>query len=492
MIHDNTLPWILLVAYMLAIVALTLWNRRKATTMQSFSVGSRQVPAVLVGLSLAANMTSAATFVINPGLVYAYGWAGVVGYGIAAPPGIFLGLVVTTTQFRRIGDRYTALTVPQWVGERYGDRRLTVFFAFISLLQITFLVLIVAALVVVLMSVLGLSVLVALTAVILFTFAYMYFGGASVHIWSNSVQAAAMMAVAVILLASGAAAFEGGFGAFFERLGAIAPHYGSMTNPDSLLFRDLFEVVVANFIIGVAIIMQPHIMSKALYLRSERDVRKYLATAIIVGTLFTAVLLVGLFARLDLGAGLAPDRVVATYILEQFSSGLRAFVMLGILAAGFSTMEGVILALSTIFANDFYANLRRSFGIDEERLRGQLLRVGKLFMILLAPVTFVLAYRQIVNPSLSVAIFAQNGIYGLFAATFAPVVFGMFSARVTGRLAFTASMAALVVHFGMYYGKISPYHNNPAVPAACALVVSVLVVGIGLLVSKGQRPEVGA
>ena len=43
------------------------------------------MPPFFVGLSLAANMTSVATFVINPGLVHAYGWSGVVGYGIAAP-----------------------------------------------------------------------------------------------------------------------------------------------------------------------------------------------------------------------------------------------------------------------------------------------------------------------------------------------------------------------------------------------------------------------
>ena len=40
------------------------------------------------------------------------------------------------------------------------------------------------------------------------------------------------------------------------------------------LRKDLFEVVAANFLIGVAIIMQPHIVSKALYLRSEREARK--------------------------------------------------------------------------------------------------------------------------------------------------------------------------------------------------------------------------
>ena len=483
---ETTLPWILFVAYAVAIVGLAVWNRRKASSMQGFAVGSRRVPPFFVGLSLAANMTSVATFVINPGLVHAYGWSGIVGYGLAAPAGIFLALIVTTKKFRQIGDKFTVLTVPQWLGDRYGDRRLTVLFAVASLLQITFLVLIVTALVLVLMSVLQISMWVAILVVVILAFTSILLGGASLHVVSNSVQAMTMLAVAVLLVASGLEIFSGGLGAFFERLDTVAPFYGSITNPESLLFRDLFEVVVANFVIGVAIIMQPHIISKSLYLRTERDVNVYLVTAMIAGTIFTTVLLVGLYARMDLGAAFAPDQVVATYIATSFSPGITALVMLGLLAAGFSTLEGIILALSTIFANDLWANLARSTGMDEDAIRGRLLRVGRIFLVVLAPGTAILASRQIVAPSLSVALFAQNGVYGLFAATFAPVVFGLFTERATAKLAATAAIAALIVHFGMYYGGITHYHNNPAVPATFALVVSALIMTVGVAVRSRQ------
>ncbi len=103
----------------------------------------------------------------------------------------------------------------------------------------------------------------------------------------------------------------------------------------------------------------------------------------------------------------------------------------------------------------------------------------------LAPVTFLLARDQILEPSLSVAIFAQNGVYGLFAATFAPVAFGTFSTRATKGLALSAALSALAVHFGMYYGKVTVYHNNPAVPAACALVISTLIMAVGV---AARRP----
>ncbi len=492
MTSGTLIPWALFFLYVIAIAGLTSWNRRKASSIQSFAVGTRTVPPFFVGLSLAANMTSVATFVINPGLVYAYGWAGVVGYGMAAPAGIFLGLVVMSKRFRRIGDSYTVITVPQWVGQRYGDRRLTVFFALISLLQVTFLVLIVTALALVLQSVLQVPLLAALIFVVLFTFGYILLGGASVHVWSNTVQALTMIVVAVLLIASGASLFGGGLAGFFERLAAVGPHYASITNPDSLLFRDLFEVIAANFVIGVAIIMQPHIISKALYLRSERDVNVYLATAMVVGTLFTAVLVTGLYARLTLPGVLLPDRVIPTYIVEAFTPGLRAVIMLGVLAAGFSTLEGVALALSSIFAADFYGTWARRAGVSEEEVRTRLLKVGRLFLVALAPVTLALAWWQAVRPSLSVAIFTQNGVYALFAATFAPVAFGIFSRRLTAPWALSAALTALAVHFGMYYGKITPYHTNPAVPATFALLASLTVATTGTLLARRRGEPAGS
>jgi hypothetical protein len=41
----------------------------------------------------------------------------------------------------------------------------------------------------------------------------------------------------------------------------------------------------------------------------------------------------------------------------------------------------------------------------------------------------------------------------------------------------------------MYYGGITHYHNNPAVPAAFALVISTLVMGVGVAVSSTQEEE---
>jgi hypothetical protein len=41
----------------------------------------------------------------------------------------------------------------------------------------------------------------------------------------------------------------------------------------------------------------------------------------------------------------------------------------------------------------------------------------------------------------------------------------------------------------MYYGGITQYHNNPAVPAAFALVISTLVMAVGVAISRPREEE---
>jgi SSS family solute:Na+ symporter/sodium/pantothenate symporter len=171
---------------------------------------------------------------------------------------------------------------------------------------------------------------------------------------------------------------------------------------------------------------------------------------------------------------------------------VRAIVMLGVLAAGFSAMEGILVALSSIFANDFVRHVLRGGQREDARWKARSLVYARWFLVALAPVTVALSWRQITAPSLSVAILAQNGVYGLFAATFVPVLLGVFTSFQDRRWIFAASVTALLVHFGTYYGGVTHYHNNPAVPATFAIIASL---GVGLtgwaLARRASSPAAG-
>src|SRR5690625_800950 len=179
---------ILLVSYMALILFFVIRGAIRTKSLEDYAVGTGFSPSV-VGLSLAASVTSAATFIINPGFVAVYGWSGFVAMSIVLPLGLFLSLIILTKSFQRIGSTTKALTLAQWIGNRFNSELHSRIIAFLSLLLITFVVLICVGVVKILASALGAPELYVLLGLVLFVFGYTMFGGANSMIKNNAVQA---------------------------------------------------------------------------------------------------------------------------------------------------------------------------------------------------------------------------------------------------------------------------------------------------------------
>ncbi len=491
--------WIVVILYMAIILFFVIRGALRVKNISDYALGSITFSPLAVGLALAASMTSAATFIINPGFIALYGMSGVLSFGIVMPLAIFVSLTLMTKRFRKSGSHVKALTMAQWMGKMYNSNTYAIFFAFLSLLLITFIVLICVGLTQVLSSALSLEPVWVLVGIIVFVFGYMMFGGANSMVYTNAIQATLMFIVAVVLLASGADFFTNGLSGFKEQLMEIGPHYASWTNPDSFLFRDYFEIIFCQAVIGIAIVCQPHIITKSLLLKDEKDVNRYLVIGIIVLAVFFQVVFVGIFARLrfpDLmanGQPIAMDGIVSAYVVSEFSIYVTILVVLGLISAGLSTLEGLIQSLSTSLTADLIKPIfGNRFSRNADRQSKQEILVNKLVIVFLAIVSFIFSYQQLVSPNLSVGIFAQNGVYAYFSAAFVPVFFGMFIKGVRLSTVFTASLVAVLVHFTVYYGQFAPYMketvNNPAIASTAALLISV---SIGLLMHfLGRRQHV--
>ncbi len=494
--------WVLIFCYCATILTLVVRGARRNKSVADYAVGNIAFSPVAVGLALAASTTSAATFIINPGLVAYFGLSAVFGLCVVLPISMSISLVVMTKGFRKYGDSIKALTLSQWVGQRYESRGFAIFFAFLSLLLITFIVLILVGLTKVIAASLGLGEIAVLAAIVVFSFGYMMFGGANSMVYTNTIQAVIMLVVAVILLGSGLEYFADGWRGFVTRLHTIDPHLATLYNPQSPLFRDAFEVVFCTIVVGIAIVCQPHIITKSLLLKQERDVNRYLVTGIIVQTVFFFVVFVGLYARLAFptlqlnGEAIAPDSVTSTYLVTQFPWFVGVIVFLGLIAAGMSTLEGLIQSMSIIITNDLLGNLH-------EATTGRQLSDRFLFLlhrgviVALALVSFVLAWRQLIAPNLSVVIFAQLGVYAYFAAAFVPVLFGTFLRDTPAVAAIAASITAVVVHYGVYITgqNYLPYYmgvtvKNPGISTALGIVAATVVgSGVYLVARSWATPE---
>lgn len=493
--HDDnalsTAVLVLVLVYMAVILFFVFRGAKKTKSINDYALGNFLFSPTAVGLSLAASMTSAATFIINPGFVAYYGISGVIAMAVILPTAALGSLVILTKGFRKAGQTVKALTMAQWIGNMYGSKRFSIFFAFLSLLLLTFIVLICVGLTKVLAASLQVDEIWMSLMLIGFIFGYMMFGGANSMVYTNMVQAILMVTVAFILLGSGYEHFSSGVFGFIDKLAAVDPVLASWNNEQSPLFRDFFEIVICQLVVGVAIVCQPHIITKSLLLKSEAHVNKFLWVAVLTEILFFSVVLVGLYVRLhnpelmDGGKIIPVDNVVTWYVVNHFPVYMGLILILGLISAGLSTLEGLIQSLSITITSDILDPLA---GKALNSSKNGIL-INKLVIVLLAVVSFFLTKDQLLHPNLSVGIFAQNGVYAYFSAAFFPVLYGTFRKGTPVMAAFGASMTAILVHFSVYYVPLTPYMQgavkNPGIAATLAIVSSLLVGN--LLISMNKR-----
>jgi sodium/pantothenate symporter len=471
----------LLALYVLLTFGLSIVGMRKTRGISSFAIGNKDMGPVLVGVTMAASIASGATFIINPGFVYADGLSAFLHYGVAAPLGVMTALLVLTKGFRRLGAAQGALTIPHWLRTRYDSRGLALFFALINLVSFTFLVLILVGSSYVLMLLLDLSYHTSLISLLVFVLSYVLMGGTYAHAYTNALQGSMMVVVAVGVAVYGYVRMDGGFAA---NLGSVSEHFHLVLNPSSALYNSVMSVFVSGFFITAALMFQPHILTKVLYLRGDGDVRRFLWTVFVVGTAFSLLLLVGFYARFEGLAVPHQDQVVVTWLQAAFAEAgavgplALVFISITLLAASMSTVDGMLVSLSAMIVNDIYAPFAGAR--PSERVG---LNLSRGVLVALAALVAVVAWRP--ERLGHVGIFAQIGVYGLAAASFVPIVAGvLLRVRLSAGVVWLTAGTGFVGHYALRWGVGIA---NPAVSACWSMFAAAAIATVATLVNA-RRP----
>lgn len=471
MFDSAPLAWILFGVYLAATFFLAWLGHRKTDSFAAFAIGRRDMGPGLAGLTLGACLASTATFVINPGFVYAYGASALLALTIPFFIGIFAGLLLLGPGFRKHGSG--ALTLPRWIGDRYKSEGLRAWFAALNLLNVFYVVLIVVGSAYVMQASMGVSYELAVGIVIAVVFSYVFFGGTYAHAYTNSAQGGIMLAVAAIVFAYALKELLGleNVLATDGPLAAGDSNYLSLTHPGSPFYRNAFEVFVCPFVMGFAVVAQPHLLIKSLYLKRSSDTLRFLLIGGGCFVIFSLVLLAGLAARGRYGAELAQDVAASKWIAEAFPGPLGAVVGVAILAAAMSTLDGLLVAISSIVGADLVDQpaMRRLLKIKDDEAAGRAaLHGGRIAIVVLGVVAWVIA----LNPPKLVGIFGQVGVFGLLAATVPAILYGVLR-KAPPRAAYIAasSVIGLAVHLTIYLSGVI----NTSLTATVGLLVALPV-----------------
>jgi SSS family solute:Na+ symporter/sodium/pantothenate symporter len=463
-----------LVTYGLSVIGM-----RKTTDLRSFAVGKGDMSPVLAGVTMAASIASTATFVINPGFVYKDGLSAWAHYGLGAMLGLICALVLLSAGFQKLGNEVGAVTMPAWIRARYGSKALGLFFAGITLFYISFVVLILGGSALIVGGMFGVSEHTALVALLLFCFGYVLMGGTYAHAYTNAAQGVLMMIIALVVFFSGAEHLGPGMG---ERMAAVSESWSSWLNPESDLYYSFFSVFVSSFLITFALMLQPHIVTKVLYLKEDkRQMRTFLTVAIGASLVFSLMLFVGLYARMDGLEVARQDAVVVAYIQQAFNPYVVMFIFVSLLAAGMSTLDGILVSISSIVV----ADLVLATG-GEGALARRGLSLSRWTVVIIGLISLALAW----DPPARLGLFAQQGVYTLVAASFAPVVLGIVTKRAwSARQIGTMSLTAVGVHFALRWGADIV---NPSVSASIGILSSMGLAVVFALFASAEAKAAGA
>jgi SSS family solute:Na+ symporter/sodium/pantothenate symporter len=393
-------------------------------------------------------------------------------------------LYVLSFRFRRIGEQNKALTIPDWIGKRYGSRPFALYFAILNLLLFAFVVLLVGGISIVMQSLLGVSNTTALAIALVFVTGYVFIGGTYAHVLTNVLQGSLMIGVTILILGACVQIALVDPASLIERLKAIDPNLVKLVNVEGRLFNDVFSIYVAGFVVGAVLTCQPHILTKALYVKTDREVRQYLFVFTIIFILFFLLGTAGFFAHLVVSpeALVDPatnqfrqDLVMTAFLKSVFPGWAFTAISVVLLAAAMSTLDGLLVAISTITANDLVLNLFESRAGSQQARMALALKTSHVVLVVIAVAAFLIN----LNPPPLLGVFGQVGVYGLAVAAAPPLLLGVLFRRVPVALAWPASAGALSIHFVLYFGGYSLFPNspltfaNPGVTAAIAALATI-------------------
>ena len=417
MIEVNFSILITFILYLAFMVAIGLIFYSKTNNLSDYILGGRQLNKWVVALSAEASDMSGWLLLGLPGLAYVVGVeAAWIAIGLAA--GTYLNWKFVAARLRNYtqisGD---AITLSNYFENRFRDKSKALRMVSALFIVIFFLIYTASGFVAsgkLFSTVFGLTYFQALLIGALVVVIYTFLGGFMAVCWTDLFQGLLMLFAIIVVPMAGMKAV-GGYGALISAIKAA--------NPERLNLFTTLEgtpisamVVISSLAWGLGYFGQPHILVRFMAIKSPEQIKPATRIAMIWVLLsLIAAVSVGVVGSAYLPNALegpATETIFMVMVDRLFHPLMAGLLLAAILAAIMSTADSQLLVTASALAEDFYKVLFRKEASDKE-----LVRVGRLAVVLVSVVAFIIALDQ--NSSvLDLVAYAWAG----FGATFGPII----------------------------------------------------------------------
>jgi len=480
------------VLYLTGILLFGLSFYRRSRTPGTFTLGNRDIPSWVAGMSIFATFVSSISFLALPGQAYQTNWNPFV-FSLSLPFAAWMAVKFFVPLYRSVNSP-SAYT---WLEMRFGSWAKYYASSMYLLTQLmrTGTILFLLALMLNTTTGWNISVVIMITgaSVIL----YSMLGGIKAVLWTDAIQGIILIAGAVICALVIIFSIPGGP----ENIFKIASEYNKFS-PGSIrpdFTTSTFWVVL---IYGIFINLQnfgidQNYIQRYLTARSDREAKK---SALFGALLYIPVsmlfLFIGtaLFSFYTVQPGRLPsdltcDRVFPHFIFSQLPPGLAGLLVSSVFAAGMSTVSTSINSSATVLMKDFFT--RAGEGESGKRQMRVLYFSSALFGV--AGITTGIAMINVqsaLDAWWKLASVFSGGMLGLF-------LLGFFDKRVTSGPAVAGMVAGVlmiawislspVLLKGSLQRFACPLHGYMAIVAGTTVIFITGFLGGLLFKSKVRR-----
>lgn len=417
------------VAYLLLMIVIGIFSMKKTNSTEDYFLGGRGLNGWVAALSAQASDMSGWLLMGLPGNIYAMGtgqaWIAI---------GLFLGTVANWLLISKRLRRYTivannSLTLPEFLENRYRDKKKVLLCISSIVIVIFFLVYTASALASggkLFNTVFGvdyhLSLAIGAAVILIYTF----LGGFLAVCTTDFVQGTLML-IGLLIVPIVAYGFVSGD--FAQNLAATGvadyEHYMSLFYNGLTNEPYTFVDILSQLAWGLGYCGMPHILVRFMAVKNEKELKKSSVIAIVwVFISLVAACVIGVVGRaflapMVLGAdgAASAESVFIELINKVFNDRLAlpfvgGIFLCGILAAIMSTADSQLLVCASSVSKDIYKNVVKPDASDEK-----VLKISRITVIVVALLAFVIAW----NPDSSIMKLVSDAWAGLGSA-FGPIV----------------------------------------------------------------------
>lgn len=433
-IQPAPIPFYTVLVLYLGIMAFIGWYAgRKTNSIGDFFVLSGKAGVLVSGIAYFSTQFSMGTFLGTPGTIYGVGYAGM---AISVPGAVFCMILPALLIGRKLitlGHKYGFLTMADYLTDRYHSKKMS---GVLGVMMLFFLVPMMGAQIIgagVIVHVFtGLPEWVGVVGMGIIVILYCMTGGMKGAMMTDVIQGSLMIATAVVTFIV-SIVMGGGFSNINHTLQSMNEAY--LTFPGANGYMP-WTYYISNIVLWSFFTMgQPHLFTKFFAMKDHKTMFK----AILLGTagmFFSATLIewAGVNGIASIQNIEKADQIIPMILQRGMNPFLASIFIAGIVAAGMSTIDGILVTTTGAVTRDIYQKIINKNATDEA-----VMSLSKVVTVIIGIVVICFGVFQ-PGSIFEINLFAFSGM----AIFVVPILFGIYWKKATAKGAIASVIVGII------------------------------------------------